>query len=326
MAAMEKISFPPLIAELSEKSALYNQWYNQNEMKYGSLPAQAIAGWMTEVVEPIVESAVALNSSPEKTHEVVKALYLESLKLIGSGLLIRYKDEYKAAWLLLVQMPNLIVKFPTKTISLLNDVLSNFHSYAPEKIIEWCTLIGESSTAIKTIEDFKITGRIYAWKCGLAHLRMRLKKEYSELSEDLQQIIARTLNADNDTIELFENPWTKDHTKFEGVQGGFKGTTGFFEHPPKLAQIDGNIFVTDSKSTYALFADQFGKILLPANTVDASYIVSNSRREENIQKWIGKDNKKMDADNISSVVRTKDTLVFTLQNSYFLYLFSLGNG
>ncbi|MBS7256314.1 hypothetical protein [Flavobacterium branchiicola] len=322
---MEKISFPELIAELSEKSALYNQWYNESEMKYGSLPSLVIAAWMTEVVEPIVKATVAQNSAPEKIHEVVKALYQESLKLIGSGQAIRYKKEYKTAWLLMAQMPNLAVKFPVKTISLLNDVLSNFHLYAPEKIIDWCELVQTSSDAIKTIEDFKTIGRIYAWKCGLAHLRIRLKTDYNELSENLKETIVNTIDFPVNTTRIFEQPWTNNHTKFEGVQGGFKGNTGFFEHPPKLAEIDGNIFVTDSKSNYVLFADQFGKVLLPADTVDTSYILSNTKRLETLEKWIGKDNEKIDGSTISSVVATKDTLVFTLQNSYFLYLFSLAN-
>jgi hypothetical protein len=325
MAAMEKISFPELIAELSEKSTLYNQWYNESEMKYGSLPSHVIASWMTEVVEPIVKETVAINAAPEKIHEVVKALYLESLKLIGSGQAIRYKDEYKAAWLLMIQMPNLVVKFPVKTISLLNDVLSNFHLYAPEKIIDWCELIQTSATAIKTIDDFKIIGRVYAWKCGLAHLRIRLKTDYNELSENLKETIVNALGFSVNTAHVFENPWTNSHTKFEGVQGGFKGTTGFFEHPPKLAEIEGNIFVTDSKSNYVLFADQFGKVLISANTVDTSYILSNSKRFETLEKWIGKEHDKIDGSTISSVVATKDTLVFTLHNSYFLYLFSLAN-
>ncbi len=325
MAAMEKISLPELITELKDKSALYNQWYNESEMKYGSLPSHVIAVWMIEVVEPIVKSAVEQNVAPEKIHEIVKALYQESLKLIGSGQAVRYKDEYKKAWLLMVKMPNLLVKFPVKTISLLNDVLSNFHLYAPEKIREWCKLIETSTADIKTIEDFKITGRIYAWKCGLAHLRTRLKKDYHSLSENLQEAVANTINYSGNTVEIFENPWTNNNTKFEGVQGGFKGAAGFFEHPPKLAEIEGNIFVTDSKSNYVLFADQFGKVLLPANSVDASYILSNSKRLETLKKWLGKENEKIDGNALSSVVVTKNTLVFTLHNSYFLYLFSLAD-
>ncbi|WP_127336788.1 hypothetical protein [Flavobacterium cupreum] len=322
---MEKISLPQLITALSDNSALYNQWYNESEIKYGSLDSHTIAGWMTEVVEPIVKAAVALDVAPEKIQEIVKALYLETLKLIGSGQAIRYKDEFKAAWLLLVQMPGLVVKFPMKIISLLNDVLLNLHQYAPEKIVYWCSLIAKSAADIKTIEDFKSTGRIYAWHCGLAHLRNRLKADFAALPENLQQTIVHTLDLHKNTNQLFANPWIGDVTKFEGVHGGFKGGAGFFEHPPKLAQIEGNIFVTDSKSSYALFADQFGKVLLPAHTVAANAILSNSKRLESLTKWIGNDSDKIDVQNISSVVVTEDTLVFTLENSYFLYLFSLGN-
>ncbi|WP_144888973.1 hypothetical protein [Flavobacterium tiangeerense] len=322
---MEKISLPQLIAELSDKSALYNQWYKESEMKYGTIPSQTLANWIVEVVEPIVEATVALNSASEKVHEIVKALYLETLKLIGSGLAIRYEDEYKAAWLLMAKMPNLVVKFPIKTILLLNDVLLNLHRYAPEKTSYWCKLIESNAVVIKTIEDFKIVGRIYAWKCGLAHIRTRLKADYAALSENLQHTILQNLGSDITAYDLFENPWSNSNTKFEGVQGGFVGTTGYFEHPPRLAQIGEHIFVSDSKSSFALFADQFGKVLLPANAVDAAYIVSKAKQLDTSEKWIEKVNAEMDTSTISSVVATKDTLFFTLQNSYFLYVYSLGN-
>lgn len=325
MAAMEKISLPQLIAELSDNSALYNQWYKESEMKYGTIPSQRLANWIVEVVEPIVEATIALNSASEKVHEIVKALYLETLKLIGSGLAIRYEDEYKAAWLLMAKMPNLVVKFPIKTILLLNDVLLNLHRYAPEKTRYWCKLIESSAIEIKTIEDFKILGRIYAWKCGLAHIRTRLKADYAALSENLQHTILQNLGSDITAYDLFENPWSNRNTNFEGVQGGFVGTTGYFEHPPRLAQIGEHIFVSDSKSSYALFADQFGKVLLPANAVDAAYIVSKAKHYDTSEKWIEKVNAEMDTSTISSVAATKDTLFFTLQNSYFLYVYSLGN-
>jgi hypothetical protein len=325
MAAMEKISLPQLIAELSDHSALYNQWYKESEMKYGTIPSQTLANWIVEVVEPIVEATIAVNSASEKVHEIVKALYLETLKLIGSGLAIRYEDEYKAAWLLMAKMPNLVVKFPIKTILLLNDVLLNLHNYAPKKISYWCKLIESNAVEIKTIEDFKIVGRICAWKCGLAHIRTRLKADYAALSENLQHTILQNLGSDITAYDLFENPWSNSNTKFEGVQGGFVGTTGYFEHPPRLAQIGEHIFVSDSKSSYALFADQFGKVLLPANAVDAAYIVSKAKQLDTSEKWIEKVNAEMDTSTISSVAATKDTLFFTLQNSYFLYVYSLGN-
>lgn len=322
---MEKISFPPLIAELSENSALYNQWFNESEIKFGNLDSQVIVNWMIEVVEPIIKAVLDLNSTPEKIHEVVKALYIESLKLIGSGMAIRYKNEYKQAWLLMTKMPHLVVKFPIKTIALLHDVLLKLEIYAPEKTIQWCKLVEISSTEIKTIEDFKIVGRIYAWKCGLAHLRIRLKTDFVTLSESLQQTIFDAISSPKKSIQFFENPWLNTDIKFEGVQGGFKGMTGFFENPPVLAQIGDYIFATDSKSSYALFADQFGKVLLPANTVDSTDITLNSKRIGNLEKWLGKDNNQIDTAKISSVVATQDTLVFTLQNSYFIYLYSLGN-
>ncbi|CAM3036019.1 hypothetical protein [Flavobacterium frigoris] len=322
---MEKISLPQLIVELKDNSALYNQWYNENEMKYGNLPSQNITSWMVEVVEPIVAAFVAVNSAPEKIHEVVKALYIESLKLIGSGQAIRYKDEYKSAWLLMVHMPNLVQRFPIKIISLLNEVLLNIHTYASEKSIDWCDLMQKTCSEIKTIEDFKIVGRICAWKCGLAHLRSRLESDFDELSEDLQQIITVAIGFDKNSNQIFETIWPNKSVNFQGVQGGFIGMDGFFENPPMLAKIEEHVFVTDSKSSYALFADQYGKVLIPAHTVDSTYILSNSERLKNLEKWLIKNNIEIDSEIITSSVKTKDTLFYTLQNSYFIYLFSIAN-
>ncbi len=324
MVAMEKISLKPLIEEFSLNSALYNQWNNESTMKYGNLPAEIISSWMVEVVEPVVKSAVGLNSAPEKVHELVKPLYLESLKLIGSGLAISYKNEYKSVWLLMAKNPNLLLKFPVKTISLLNDVILKLRTYVPEKIVEWCGLMEATSAEIKTIEDFKIVGRMYAWKCGLAHLRTRLKDDFDLLSDNLQEKIINTLSIDKNTSQFFEKPWVNSGTKYQGVEGGFEGTTGFFEHPPKLALIDDLILVTDTESCYVLFADQFGKILLPANMMNAVNILENSENAS-LQKWARDENLKIPTSKVSSAVITKNTLVFTLKDSYFLYLYSLSN-
>ncbi|PKH51777.1 hypothetical protein CXF68_14265 [Tenacibaculum sp. Bg11-29] len=322
---MEKIRFLPLIEEFKQNSALYNQWYNESEMKYGNLPAHSIYSWMVDVLEPIVKSTVALNSTPEKTHQIVKRLYIESLKLIGSGLAISHKNEYQSAWLLMAKNPNLLIKFPTKTISLLNDVLKRLNKYAPERILDWCNLMEATSGNFKTIEDFKVVGRIYAWKCGLAHLRGLLKLDFDLLSEELQSKVLYNLELGNNSEEVYNKPWTNGITKFEGIYGGFEGFTGYFEYPPKLALVNGTILVTDTKKSYALFADQCGKTLLPANMITATNILSNSKRIVSLEKWIGQENSKIEPNNISSIVTTKDTLVYTLKNSYFLYLYSLKN-
>ena len=322
---MEKIRFSPLIEEFKENAALYNQWYNDSEITYGHLSASAVAGWMVDVVEPIVIAAVELNSTPIKIHQIVKPLYIESLKLLGSGLAISHKSAYKSAWLLLAKNPNLFLKLPLKIISLVNDVLQRLRTYAPEKVFDWCHFMEATSGAFKTIEDFKIVGRMYAWQCGLAHLRSRVKIDFDLLSESLQLKVLHNLNLGMNANEIFKNPWTIGLTKFEGVQGGFEGITGYFEQPPKLAIIEGTIFVTDTKKIYALFADQFGKTLLPANMIDSSTILSKSKKQESLEKHIGKRHPEIEPNTISSVVTTKDTLIYTLKNSYFIYLYSLEN-
>lgn len=325
MAAMEKISFPPLIAEFSDHSALYNQWNNDHEMTYGELPAQAISSWMVTVVEPIVTSVFTLNSAPEKVHEVVKALYQESLQLLGSGLAIRYKNDYQMAWLLMAKNPNLLIMSPIKTLSLVNDVVLNLNTYAPEKNSFWCELMAEAITEISTLEDFKIVGRIYAWMCGLAHLRKRLKADFDKLSENAQQATRHTIGLERNVYDFFEKPWVINTKTFQGVLGGFEGATGFFAKPPVLAQIDDYVFATDTTSSYALFSDHYGNVLMPANTVDATHILSQSKRVDSLEKWLKENPEKMNSQDISSVVATKDTLFYTLHHSFFIYCYSLKN-
>lgn len=325
MVAMEKITYKPLIVALHSNRELYNLWYTENQLKYGEIPVDSFTNWMIEVVQPLVQTTVPINDATEKIDEVLKTLYLESLKLTGSHLSIRYKDSYKSAWLLLLHFPKLVVKFPKKIIHLINDVVSNFNNHESQNIPLWCQLMENVAEEIESIEDFKNAGRIFAWKCGLAHLRNTIVSHFYQVNEGLQKSITASFEGSSTIDNLVENPWCEKQLQFYGTLGGFIGTTGFFEKPPQVAQINDYVFVTDTVSNYAVFADQFGKILLPALSIDIPSVVTNSKKNTSINSWLANQEKQIDVANINSIVKTKDTIFFTLNNSHYLYLCSYGN-
>lgn len=323
MAAMEKITFKPLILEFQSNNALYNLMYKQSEIKYGTIPSDFLSKWIVEVLQPLFQATIDSELPAEKIHTIAKVFYLESLKLIGSGLATRYKDDYTEAFLLLQRLPTLVRKFPLKVFGLMNDVLQNLHLYAANKTSEWCRLMTMISDEIKTIEDFKIAGRIFAWRCGLAHLRYRLVEDFKKLPEDLQRKIKSSLNAEH--VESIADSWLNKTFKFRNVQGGFIGNEGVFVSPPVLFKIDENIFVSDLQVSHAFFTDEFGSVFLPAEIANLSSRLADTNQFNLSKNQLMENFQELDVHNITSIVSTKDTLIFTRENSYFLYVFSLAN-
>ena len=61
MAAMEKITYPPLVAHLQDQHNFYNQLYLDHELKYVMADTQLLHKWIVGVIEPIVVEATKNN-------------------------------------------------------------------------------------------------------------------------------------------------------------------------------------------------------------------------------------------------------------------------
>lgn len=322
---MEKISFKPLIDELRSNSLIFNRITDNATMRFGNLDAKTISKWMVEVVQPLAEVLYKLNLDPEKNHSIVKTLYFKSLNLIGSGSIPRYFSDYKYAWLILIKVPKLLVKSPSKIITLINEAVLKLNEFEPENTLLWSDLMNCVTLEIENLEEFKIAGRICAWKCGLAHLRCRLKSDFEKLKINLKQKINQELFPQQDLLYIIDNQWIKNDINFKTSIGGFFGLNGYFENPPVLDLIENQIFLLDNEKSYALFADEFGTVLLETEFEVAKNLKLNKDFliKENIN-W-KEINPKIDLENISSCIRTKNILAFTFYNSFYSFIYSYPN-
>ncbi|MDV7137763.1 hypothetical protein R3X28_02695 [Maribacter sp. TH_r10] len=322
---MEKVTYAPLIEDLKTHSVLYNQMYGQYSLKYGHYSAGHVSEWMVKVIEPIVQCIDELGISTENLHIAIRSLYTHALKLLGSGLAITYDDQYVRAWSLLQKLPMLLVKNPEETLSALNEALVRLRKYAPNKVLQWCDMVGVLSVEITSLNEFKIVARICAWQCGLAHLRPRLPSLFMTLPLSLKQRIMGVLKSEGNYEDAFKNPWNVDKPHFEGVAGGFLAASGYFIDPPKLSVVNQTVIVSDSKHVYAFFADSNGKTLLPISGIEPDSVIEGNVSKSNYEKIVRKVDGNLDVKEVSSLVKMPGNIMFTLYNSYFLFTYSHPN-
>lgn len=314
---MERITFLPLIAHLDERSDYYNQLYRENELKYGAMDHSRIASWMVNSIEPIIKNNNA--SNPDKLPLLFKTFFTELLSILGNNSGIEYEDEYRIAWALCLKNPSLVGMSPSRILKAIDSALESIRSFQPENVSKWITLMDHIIDNCNTVDEFLACGRIFAWLCGLAHLKSRAEIEFSKLRSDLKQVI---IDADSRLISAFESDWTNlDHPDFVGEIGGFVGLGGSFMAPPMVAQIGGKVFVTDRKSSYLLFADNFGKVLLPNIPISAEKIVQEATTA-GFKAFVSKHGKNIiPFDDVSSSVLQNSTLVLTRKSSHYLFVY-----
>ncbi|MDB4293537.1 hypothetical protein N9954_09040 [Maribacter sp.] len=322
---MEKITYAPLVEDLKTHSALYNQLYGEYHIRYGHFPSAHLSKWMVEVVQPMIRSINLQATSKETLHSIIRSAYTHSLKLIANGLAITYEDDYRRAWSVLEKLTKLMVDDAEKTLSALHEALNKLRKYTPDKVLQWCDLIETSSAEVTSLADFKTAARIYAWHCGLAHLRPKLQSGYERLPGSLKKSILASLRWDSGTENPFKHPWKLGKPQFEGIAGGFQADKGYFSTPPKLAVIQQTVFVADKQQTYAFFADTYGKTLLPVTSVEPKAILDTDSAISDFKKILRQLDTPFDHRAISSLAKIQDTIVYTLHNSYFLYTYSLPN-
>lgn len=317
---MEKISYEPLIGHLKENGAQYNQLYLEHELRYGPVSKGQLGSWTVQVLEPIVKCAA--EAKPEAVPKLFRALFSELLKLLGSQAAVVHEQEYKAAWQLCCAMPQLMQQSPLRMLQAINSALLSIRTYQPQSVMAWISLMEKSAGFCQSPEEFMICGRVNAWLCGLAHLREKVEASFSSLPPLLQQSLQQGSLPEVPLGETLRKPWLGTHLPaFKGEAGGFIGWGTGFNIPPRVA-LWGQYFVaTDNRSSFALFADSFGKVLLPHIAVDPQEIrrtATNTALKAFEAKW-GRQH--IPFNDISSCAMLDNTLVLTRTSSHFLYIY-----
>ena len=323
MAAMEKITYPPLIKHLSEHSGFYNQLCREYEMSHGTINQSVISSWLVTVVEPVIKEVTI--SYPDQLPSIFKAFFTELLKIVGNKSGVIYENEYRTAWLLCDRIPALTAMYPSRLLKAIDSAIESIRTYQPEKVLHWISLMENTLIACETIEEFLACGRIYAWLCGMAHLRVKAEAAYLNLRNELKQEIKNISHINNELEVTFQNEWPNlKKPGFIGEAGGFVGFGGPFIAPPLVARLENEFFATDKKNSCAFFADTFGKVLLSEIPVSPGKIIQNSGIQglNNYKEIYGKEI--IPFNDITSCAVINSTLVLTRVGSHYLFVYGRG--
>lgn len=320
MAAKKKISFLPLKQHLQETFLFYNQLYADQELKAGRIDRILLSRWIVEVIEPISEAVFQIDQ--QALPVVFRTFYSSLLRLLGNGLALTYEQQYRAAWSMTTQTPQLLTKDPKRILNAVNSALIAIREHQPGKVDNWIALMQQTSIYCQNEDQFLDCGRFNAWLCGMAHLRPQALRIYPELPEQVKVV----LNAVNLPLRAaLEETWiTSGALRFEGVAGGFSGFGAGFIRPPRVAMVGGVVMATDQESSSALFADTLGTVLMkniairPETIIDQSSMVAF----EAFQKQVGSN---VDAEDLTSCVQTADGFVLTRSSSHYLFIYSCPN-
>jgi hypothetical protein len=319
---MEKISFPPLVAHLHEQEAYYNQLCHTYEIQHGAMEASALSSWMVQVIEPSLQ-AIAVQH-PEQIPTVFKAFFNELLKILGGSAHSYIEGEYRAAWFMLQLIPNLLAMQPLRLLKAVNGAIDSIRVHQPDKVNVWIENMGKLAPHCSTVDEFLNCGRIVAWSLGLAQLRDKALAACKSIKPTLKTLIEeQCLQGIVLEIALGSNWHNITQPEFSGEAGGFIGYGANFTQAPLVALVDQHIVATDHKTCNILYADSFGKVLLP----EVPYPVENVVQQINLQAWwrfVEKYGKKIIGfEDVSSSVMLNSTLVLTRTSSHYLYIFAI---
>ena len=322
MAGVEKITYLPLVTHLQGNAEFYNQVYFDYEFKYGSIDKNKLSTWIVRSIEPIVREVTANNHA--SLPDIFRAFYLELLKLSSSGLAVTYEKEYEALWNLCNKIPSIVIVSPSQVLKSLNNALQTIRRHQPAMTLRWIELMNETVSSCVSIEDLFNCGRINAWLCGLAHLREKCKRTLLDLSPAMKSSIEKSYPLSMPLENFFGQLWVdKEQPQFIKEAGGFVGFGGEFTEPPLLGDGGNYVLAMDKQNAYVLFADEFGRALLPC-----SYSNITPSRSMQPLKDLRKNYKNELAvyADISSCLIKDNTLFLTRYSSHYIYIYGWSYG
>lgn len=318
---MERLSHPPLIAHLREQHGVYNGLYIDHELTYGRLNSRSLQQWIVRDIEPAV-AAITQNRT-ERLPVVFKAFYRELLRLAGSGLLFSHEGEYRALWQVCAKVPGIISLSPGPVLSSLHAALQSVRRFRPAMTLRWLSLMETTVAACHSFDELLNCGRMNAWFCGLAHLRQKCSERFPKLPDGLKETLQTNLPLQQPLERLFINHWfNKSGPVFIEAPGGFTGLSGAFINPPLLREAGPYVVAADEETSHLVFADEFGRVLLPAgetrSTANGTLSALQTFREKfgrNLVQY----------DDVSSCVVKNNTLFLTRRSSHYIYIYGWSN-
>ncbi len=275
---MENLITGPLAEALKRGRDRYNTKFFYARHSYPTLDQKAFADHLLLTVQPIIEATH--NAAPEKTDEVLDALYDLSLELIGKGMLgeqTRYPALVKGWSQLLAALPNLLSNDARRFAGAVSNALYNLSVTPNARPTYWIDAMAEIGARCADVSSFLEAGKVVAWRCGMAHYRRGALDACLNLDPQLARAalsIPETSAVKIETVveRLRRDPWLapasvsespgwKKTLRIVSAVGAFRGFGGMFLSPPEVALSDGEVVVFDNENSWLMTADLFGSTL-----------------------------------------------------------------
>ncbi|HOV14248.1 MAG TPA: hypothetical protein PK771_08190 [Spirochaetota bacterium] len=328
---MEQLTNPILIDILKKNREYLNRLYVYASQSNPAIDEKIFLGYIKNIIEKII---IEVDCKDEKKCESFTLLFYQNiLDLYKINLLNnqgKYPDFEVNLLRLIFKFKSILFENPDFFVELANS-LYNINTKLKSQTDKWVDILLKLPYNIE-IDIFKKFSLITGWSLGYAFYRESAIKYISEIPSSYLQLIfdiePKTINEKIDNLK--NNLWysfSEDVNPNLKITGDFSGYAGIFNSQPIVFLTDDGIIATDNTNSYFLYYDSFGvmfqKISLDAhsqNIVDNNkkfYIDNNGKIFCNDKEINFKINNLFP---VSSYVSTKDTLCFTLSNSFKIFL------
>jgi hypothetical protein len=266
---MSAFVHPPLAGILQSGRAEFNDRFARMKRRHPDLDGEAFAMVLRTMVDPVAEAVAAV--APERLPAVVWAAYDAALivvaeKLAGPG--GRHAVIAEAWKNLLPALAPLVALAPRRMIAAVTNALCQLATTPDAQVEKWTAQLQPIAAELASVDDFLRAGQVAAWRCGLAHYREGALAAAAELPPALAlRLLSAPPNAAWDEVlaRLRAARWwqpaaavSTEPLRVVRTAGAFRGFGGLFAEPPRVAAVDGQIFVRSGSSQWLLTADCFG--------------------------------------------------------------------
>jgi hypothetical protein len=274
---MERLITGPLAEALKQGRDRFNTKFAIARRSYPSLEADAFADHLRGAVEPIINAVYKVR--PDKTDDVVDALYDISLDLMSKGLIgerSRYPAIIKSWNELFVTLPNLLAHDARLFAGAVSNAVYNLSTATGARPTFWIDSMKQIGTLCPNPQIFLDAGKVLAWRSGMAHYRASALDACLNLGAEIARkalwIADSALPVEAVVERLKNDPWLapggvkegggwKKSLKQVGYAGAFRGFGGTFVSPPEVSLSEGEFILFDNENCWMLTADVFGATL-----------------------------------------------------------------
>lgn len=274
---MERLITGPMAESLKRGRERFNTKFAYARRSYPALEASDFADQLRDTIEPIIN--VVDHTRPDKTDDVVDALYDISLDLLGKGLIgerSRYPAIIKSWHQLFIALPELLAHDARLFAGAVSNAIYNLSITAGARPTFWIDAMAEIGAMCPDAQTFLDAGKVLAWRSGMAHYRESALDACLNLNAELARkalgVPGSNLQIEFVVERLKLDPWLapsgvkegggwKKSLRQVGYAGEFRGFGGTFISPPEVSLSEGEFILFDNESCWMLTADVFGATL-----------------------------------------------------------------